>query len=42
MLIKMESGAEETENLVVSDLGHEERNKMVANLSVVVGYGVKI
>jgi hypothetical protein len=42
MLIKMDSGVGETENLVVSDLGMEERNKMVNNLSIIAGYGVKI
>ena len=42
MLIKMIQGEDEHENLIISDVDLEMRNKIVNNFSVIVGYAVKI
>jgi len=42
MVIQMIHNDNEKENLVISDLNLHDRNKMINNFSVIVGYAVKI
>lgn len=42
MLIQMIHNDNEMENLVISDINLNDRNKLANNFSVVVGYAVKI
>lgn len=42
MLIAMVQSEGEKLNLIISDLSMEDRNKLLNNFSIVVGYAVKI
>ena len=42
MFIRMEPSKGVNENIIISDLGLEDRNKLLNNFSIVVGYAVKI
>lgn len=42
MVIQMIHNDNEKENIVISDLNLHDRNKMINNFSVIVGYAVKI
>ena len=42
MLISLMKPEGQTDNLVISDLDIENRNKLLNNFSIVVGYAVKI